>query len=554
MPHWPDMIGLTFLHLTHGSDEQRLSCCEALHEIVGLDWIPTLDGQARQDDRYRIEIEEGVPVLVDRRENTRTRYEEFPKDSPVTKPKYNSAREVELLSPPVTAEEMLADDIFDRTRKVVERFGDSVFLPDQNTAYSRFYMPESWTKWLYDIMDAQHENGGIPDFAPEYVRRGKYDAAWGGNYPLIVWYLYQYYDDVKMLEEHYDGMRRWVDYLTSIAQGHLVTEGHYGDHMMPGDAPGLEEFVSSETPPPLVWTAYYYRGALAVAQAARELGNDEDAARYTSLADVIKDAFNREWFDPDSDQYGQGSQTGNLYPLVLGIVPEGHEDGVVANIVSNIVDKHGEHHHTGNTGATCLIDALTTHGHGDLLYRVITTPTYPSWGYMVAEGATTIWESWSLLSKVGDSESMIMYAAVDEFFWNDLAGIRGPDYHGPGYMMPGFREIHIEPHVLGGLDHACGAIKTVRGVVSSSWTRTADGITLDVTIPVNSLAKVGVPKVGLGSATVTEGGETVWKNGRLVRGVAGISGGSESDAYVTFEVGSGRYSFESCGAGGPGGE
>ena len=95
-------------------------------------------------------------------------------------------------------------------------------------------MPRFWTKWLDDIKDAQLENGSVPDICPNYVQRDDPDPAWGGNYPILVWYLYQYFDDNRILEEHYAPIRLWVDYLTSVAENHIVNEGHYGDHMLPG--------------------------------------------------------------------------------------------------------------------------------------------------------------------------------------------------------------------------------------------------------------------------------------------------------------------------------
>ena len=410
--------------------------------------------------------------------------------------------------------------------------------------YPRKHMPLFWTKWLDDISDAQQESGAVPDVAPSYTGT-RSDPAWGGNYPLLVWYLHQYYGDDRVLQGHYAGVKRWIDYLTSIAEDHMVTRGHYGDHMLPGESPGKEEFISSETPRPLVWTGYYYRGALIVSRVAGLLGKADDARRYSRLADQIKQAFNTKWLNKRTNQYATGSQTSNLFPLALGIVPEANERAVVENVVRDIMEQRDGHLRTGNTGTTCMIDTLTDHGQGDVMYQVATTTTYPGWGYMVAQGATTIWEAWGL---GGNAESMIMWATIDEFFYSDLAGIKGPDYYGPTYMTPGFRRIRIEPHLLGDLKHASASVKTVRGMVSSGWKRTDDSVALDVSVPVNSEAKVSVPKAGLQGVTVEEGGEVIWRNGSYVSGVAGITGGSEGAEYVTFDVGSGSYSFKLIGA------
>ena len=409
--------------------------------------------------------------------------------------------------------------------------------------YPRKYMPAFWMKWLNDIKDAQRDDGAIPDVTPTYPG-DQSDPAWGGNYPIFVWYLHQYYDDNRILGEHYDGMKRWLDYLASISDGYFPTEGRFGDHMVPGDSPGMEEYLSTETPAPLVWTGYYYIDAVIVSRIAGMLGKTEDAKRYARLAAEIRDAFNSEWLDEDTNQYADGAQTANILAVVSGIVPEASKYGVMENVIKSIKEEYNGHHHTGNTGTTCLLDSLTEYGYGDVLFEIVTAPTYPSWGYMVEQGATTIWEAWGLDSRAGRPESMIMWATVDEFFYNDLAGIKGPDYHGPGYMTPGFRDICIKPYVPDELEHASASIRTVRGMVSAGWKKTDNSLTLEVTIPVNSEAKVSVPRIGLANISVEEGGEVVWKDGSYVSSVAGISSGSESDGYITFDVGSGSYSFK----------
>ena len=142
---------------------------------------------------------------------------------------------------------------------------------------------------------------------------------------------------------------------------------------------------------------------------------------------------------------------------------------------------------------------------------------------------------------------MIMWAVIDRFFYNDLAGIREPDYYGPGYMTPGFGRIHIQPHILGDLEHASASIKTVRGIISSSWQKKEDTFTLEITLPVNSRAKVSVPKMELEKVTIKESGNTIWKDGSYVGGTEGISGASETTEHVTFDIGSGSYCLELSG-------
>lgn len=541
--------------------------------------------------------------------------------------------------------------------------------------YPRKHMPLFWTKWLYDIGDAQFENGAVPDVAPNYAFTQS-DPAWGGNYPLLVWYLHQYYDDKRIVEEHYTGMKRWMDYLGSISRDHIVIKGHYGDHMLPGNFPktvrgvtsfgaadmdddgdldiilaldlhhdnprglvwmshrqsvmdgswainevsgplpeglGLkavgcdrlpdikalnadkgslarhlgvaadmngdghedviiaardrrlylllgtsagsrllheiefphdEAFISRETPGPFVWTGYYYRGARVLSEAARLLGRMDDARHYAELSEKIKQAINDKWLDRDTNHYATGSQTADIFPLALGIVPEAHRDGVLKNVVHSVMNERGGHLRTGNTGTTCMIDALSDLGKGDALYRAVAATEYPGWGYMVKQGATTIWERWSLGQ---DAESMIMWATIDEFFYNDLAGIRGPEYYGPRNMAPGFRQIHIKPRVLGDLKHASASMRTVRGIIASKWRREDRSFVLTVTLPVNSQGKVSVPTLGLKAISITESGKAVWRNDAFVPGAPGITAGIREVGYMTFSVGSGTYVFRAFG-------
>jgi alpha-L-rhamnosidase len=411
------------------------------------------------------------------------------------------------------------------------------------------------TKYLADAQIAQHADGVIPDVIPAYPhkRRTTGDPAWAGNYPLVVWYAHQYYGDRRLLADHYPTMKRWVSHLTSIANNHLLEQGYYGDHMLPGDAPGREVFISKETPPSLLWTGYYYRNAWIMAQVSRILGIADDAAAYDRLAESIRSALNAKWLNASNSSYATGSQTATIFPLALGIVPEAHRQILLDTLADDILRKRRGHLHTGNLGTTCIMDALTALGRGDVLYRVATTDDYPGWGYMVRQGATTIWESWGGIAPglpentVGgipvSEDSMPMFASIEEFFYGGLAGIEGPAYFGPRTVAPGFREIRIRPCVPGDLAGAAARVRTVRGIISVDWKRQQRRITLAAAIPVNSRAKISIPKAGLVNVAVEEGGRLLWQQGAYRGGVAGITAGTEEADCVTFDTGSGSYRF-----------
>lgn len=157
MPHWPELLGVTFLHESHGSDELRLRCLETCYSKVGLDWISIPDGPAGQDKRFRIETDMGLPVLVDKTTGTKKRYDELPRYEPPSKPKFNSAGEVTSLPPPPTADEIVAGDTLDMAKKVVNQFGESVFLFDGNSApFARCYYDLGFEK-LFDALVFDHD-------------------------------------------------------------------------------------------------------------------------------------------------------------------------------------------------------------------------------------------------------------------------------------------------------------------------------------------------------------------------------------------------------------
>jgi len=402
-------------------------------------------------------------------------------------------------------------------------------------------MANFWAKWLNDIKDSQKSNGDLPFVVPLHWRQisGHGDApygvyvAWDSAYPLIVWYVYQYYDDQRVLQEHYDGLKRLVGFIGANAKNHIVSRC-FGDHMEP-----QPDGTSSESPihtsKALTSTAYYYFDAWIIAQAAKVLGKTEDAKRYTNLAETIKAAFNRKFFNQKTNQYSTASQTSNAMPLYFRMVPEGRENAVLKNLTDDILINHKGHLSTGIIGTNALAQVLGLHGKADVMYKIATQTTFPSWGEQILHGATTLWESWEAHTEPQLSLNMYMFGSVDKFFYRDRAGICSD--------APGFKRIVIKPQPVGDLTYASGSVKTVRGIVSSSWKRTDDSVTLDVTTPVNSLANISVPKTGLRNVTITESGKTIWKNGEFLKGIPGITSGTEIKDDVTFETGSGSYTF-----------
>lgn len=422
------------------------------------------------------------------------------------------------------------------------------FEPAETPAnlYNRKFMPQFWIKWLRDAQSEQRADGAMPVVIPNYSNHTSTDPAWSGCYPIAVWYLSQYYEDPRILAEHYDGMKHWVEFLRSTSENNLVFKGTWGDHMAPGPVSGDEQYISPLSPPPLLWTGTYYRDVSIMAQAAALLGKSEDAANYGKLAEEIKTALNAKWFDAKTGNYAGGAQTSNAMALALGIVPADKKDLVAKNLIRDIVETQHGRFTSGIIGVTSLMETLADQpSGGDVLYGVVSRTEYPGWGYMISKGATTLWESWGqIMKKTGRrEESMGMFATVSEFLYSDVAGIHGPDFYGPGYMPHGFGHVRICPLALGDLEYARASIRTTRGIVSSSWHRQGQSFVLDAGIPGNCDASVSVPTLGTGDVVVREGGTVVWKNGTFVAGAEGVTGASRDPERITFAVGSGNYKF-----------
>jgi len=407
--------------------------------------------------------------------------------------------------------------------------GDAQLTAEE--AIYNFNMAGFYTKWLEDIRDSQAEDGSVPDVVPPYWNFYPADPAWGTACVVIPWYLYQYYGDGRILEENYSTIKKWVDFLDSKATDYILSYSKYGDwcppaHIKPVDTPG--ELTSS-------W--YYYHDTLILSKIAHILGESKDAKKYAELAGKIKEAFNKKFLK--DDHYATGSQTCNVLPLFLDMVPEDKKESVLKNLIDDIVVTHGGHLNTGIVGTRYILDVLTKYGRAELAYKLVTQTTYPGWGYMLREGATTIWERWEYLADGGmNSHNHIMFGSIDAWFYKVLAGVNADPAN------PGFKKIIIKPYIIGDLDYVSASLKTIRGIISSSWKKNENSLTLNVTLPINTQARVSIPRRKLGNIIIKESGKTVWENGSYIEGAAGIAGASEGDEYVTFEVGSGSYSFK----------
>ncbi|MGC9086716.1 MAG: family 78 glycoside hydrolase catalytic domain [Thermoproteota archaeon] len=406
-------------------------------------------------------------------------------------------------------------------------------------AILNFWMPAFYENWVHEITVAQREDGAVPDVVPPHWKIYPADPAWGTACILIPWYLYLYYGDKRILNESYSSMKKWVDFLTKNSENYIIEKlGKYGDWCEPGSAG-----PPKDTPVDLTSTGYYYYDTLILSKVAGILGKYDDAVQYLTLAKEIEKEFNNKFFKQDKNQYATGSQTSNLFPLFLNIVPEDRKNAVIENLVNNIMITHKGHLDTGIIGTKLLADTLTDLDLGNIMYTIVTQTTYPSWGYWIKLGATTLWERWEPINVTGPgmaSYDHIMFGSIGKWFYANLAGIQP--------INPGYSKILIKPYPVGNLTWVRASVRTIRGIVNSSWILNQNVFHLNVTIPCNTLAIVSIPKMQLENITIKENGTTVWSNGQFLGNDNGIHKGYEDGDRVSFEVGSGTYSFELTGS------
>ena len=396
-----------------------------------------------------------------------------------------------------------------------------------------FDMAAFYTNFLRDMRDELGPDGTLTDTVPHltYGRRPA-DPAWGTAFPLICWYVFQQNGDLRLVEENYDGLKKYVEYLRSRAPDNVLRFSYYGDWVATEKTPGAE-----------VSDFYYYYDTLVLSKMAAALGHSADAESYVQRAEQIKDAFNHEFFDPKAGNYASGTQTANVLPLFLDMVPHEDRGAVANNLANNILYEHNTHLTTGLAGLRYLMPVLTQTNHSDLAYDLMTQTTYPSWGYMLANGATTVWELWQ--KKVGpsmNSQNHHMMGSVDAWLYEALGGINvDPDH-------PGYRHIRLEPQVTRDLTSVSATVGSIRGDVTSSWSHEPGAITLQVDVPVNATASVSIPQdPEMTEISIREGDRTVWEQGHFVEGTPGVTAGYLQGKRVVFEVGSGHYAFRELG-------
>jgi alpha-L-rhamnosidase len=396
------------------------------------------------------------------------------------------------------------------------------------------------SKWTQDIRDDQASDGRFPDFAPH---PGNPDTqfsgvpAWGDAGVVVPWRAYQNYEDKELLKANFQASVRWVEYIHRLNPDLIWSRGRNNDYndWLNGDWVKQSGWPTQggSVPKELFATAFFAHSTSLVARMAEVLRHHEEARRYRDLFEQIKAAFNRRFVKADGRMPGD-TQAGYALALNFDLLPAELRAQAAQRLVEGIHNYNG-HLSTGIQSTHRALLELTRWGHNDTAWQLLTNRTFPSWLYMIDNGATTIWERWDGYVKGRGFQDPGMnsfnhwaFGAVGEWLWRHIAGLNPDD------VQPGWKHFVIRPRPGGGVTWATGQYDSIHGRIISSWKLEGDRFRIDVFIPPNTRATVVLP---------TKNASDVTENGKPVLQAEGLKLGATVEGCASYECESGQYHF-----------
>ena len=348
-----------------------------------------------------------------------------------------------------------------------------------------------YAKWLTDAEDSQWENGSLPNVIPPYWRGYTDNMTWPGAVVTATEMLYDRFGDMEPIRQHYNALKKWMLHMKdNYITGGIMRRDTYGDWCMPPESLELIHSVDPKriTESAVISTPFYCYLCGKMARFAELLGRPEDAVFFDTEITASTIAFNDKYLDRNTGRYSNNTVTANILPLWFGMVPKEVRDKVFTSLVDKTENECGGHVSTGVVGIQQLMRTLTEYGRGDLALHIAANDTYPSWGYMVRNGATTIWELWNgnTADPAMNSGNHVMLLG-DLILWEYeyLGGIRA--------LEPGYSKIQLKPYPIEGLDFVNCTYESVSGRIESNWKCTDHHFEWDFTIPANTTAEVCLP-------------------------------------------------------------
>ena len=399
------------------------------------------------------------------------------------------------------------------------------------TAAFNFDVAAFYTKWMKDFPADQAESGRVPHVIPDVLKGEGGATAWADASIIVPWTVYLVYGDKRILSEQYKSMKAWVEYMHTRAgsKNLWIGDAHFGDWL--AFASNSSSYPGATTEKDLIATAYYAYSSRLLGKIAGILGKSEDATYYAKLSDAVKKAFIDE-FVTKNGRVVSHTQTGYSLALAFDLLPDNLKKNA-AEYLANDVRKMG-HLTSGFVGTPLLCKTLSSIGQDDLAFMLINRKKYPSWLYPVTQGATTIWERWDGQKPDGSFQDVGMnsfnhyaYGAIGEWLYKHVAGL-DLDPQNPGY-----KHILLAPHPGGGLTKASAELKSMYGIVKSSWILDNANFAFDVTVPANTTATVTLPFAELTKVMLNQAPLSASKVGK----------GQQEGESTVVELGSGKYQF-----------
>ena len=406
-------------------------------------------------------------------------------------------------------------------------FGDAQAALE--TCMMNRWMPAFYTKWMQDWRGAQDVFlGDIPKAVPFWGDHG--GPAWGGNLAATAWRMYLFYGDRRILEQSYEPMRKYIDFLESHCTGNILRTFGGGMQFL-GDALAPEQGFDTKTLAPNSANEFFnncYRVYLweLLEKSAAVLGREDEVKRCRTKLGELRPVIWQAFHDPKKPNLLPENQACHAMPLLAGIVPAAERDLEFHNLDNAVRIGRGGHLDTGVLGTYFLIQCLQENGHNDLLSAIATAKGYPGWEYMVSQGATTLWQQWNGYG----SRISLSYGSLDGWFFEGLAGIR------PDETAPGFKKFVIQPALVPEVAWVKASYDSAHGRIASSWKREGGTVTLNVTVPANTTATIYVPAVD--AARVLESGKPIVAETEGVKWLRTERGAS------VYQVEAGSYSFQ----------
>lgn len=358
------------------------------------------------------------------------------------------------------------------------------------TAGFHYDVNDFFRKWMRDLVDGQSPDGAFPDVAPDVLTKmwkwTRGNAAWGDAGVICPWVVYQLYGDVKILEENYDSMVRWIAYQEKTSRSLRRPPTTYGDWL------AIDAVTPQNAPVPsdLVGTAYFAYTTGLMVQVAEILGQNGDAARFRKLQAGVVKAFREEYVTPSGRVVGD-CQTGYLLALAFDLLPEKLRPKAVERLVE-LIRVRDWHLSTGFVGTPLLCPVLSRFGRTDVAYKLLFQDSYPSWLYPIRNGATTMWERWNSFTKDKgfgpvemNSFNHYAYGAIGEWMYQVVGGLRA--------LKPGYREILIAPEPGEAIEWAKTSLETPQGLLSCEWEKKPRSLRVIFTVPEGCSANLRLP-------------------------------------------------------------